>query len=78
MPYPFPPDLSQLVHEHMASGKYSSEDELLRAALRALAEEDEDIAAVKEAIFQWWSGDEGVPLDEAFESVRSTHRRDSH
>ena len=41
MPYPIPPDLSQLVHQHMASGKYTCEDDLLRSALRALTEEEE-------------------------------------
>ncbi len=78
MPYPFPPDLSQLVHEHMASGKYSSEDDLLRSALRALAEEEEDLAAVHEAIAEWRSGDDGVPLDEAFESIRTKYQPGSH
>jgi Arc/MetJ-type ribon-helix-helix transcriptional regulator len=39
MPYPLPSDLRALVGEQMASGKYASEDELLRCALLALAEE---------------------------------------
>ena len=46
MTYAFPPDLRELVGEQMASGKYASEDELLRHALRALSEEEEDLAAV--------------------------------
>ena len=33
MPYSFPPDLNALVEEFMASGKYASEDDLLRSAL---------------------------------------------
>ena len=44
MPYPFPPDLQTLVGEQMASGKYASEDELLRSALNALAEGEQDQA----------------------------------
>ncbi|MGZ3471493.1 MAG: hypothetical protein ACXVA6_16120, partial [Isosphaeraceae bacterium] len=36
MPYSFPPDVNELVCAHMSSGKYASEDELLRAALQAL------------------------------------------
>ena len=43
MLYPFPPDLQTLVGEQMASGKYASEDELLRRALLALAEEEQDL-----------------------------------
>jgi putative addiction module CopG family antidote len=50
MPYPFPPDLQTLVGEQMASGKYASEDELLRSALRALAEEEQDLDAVRESL----------------------------
>jgi len=50
MPYSFPPDVNELVCAHMSSGKYASEDELLRAALQALTEEEEDLAAVRESI----------------------------
>ena len=39
MTYPFPPDVQQLVREQMALGSFSSEDELLRAALHALEEQ---------------------------------------
>ena len=73
MPYSFPPDLSALVGEHMASGRYASEDDLLRSALRALSEEEEDIAAVREAIDEWRSGDPGIPLDAAVEVIRAKH-----
>ena len=50
----------------MSSGKYASEDELLRAALQALTEEEEDLAAVRESIGDWLAGDPGVPLESAF------------
>ena len=36
MPYMFPPELSQLVQQKMASGLYSSEDDLLVEAIHAL------------------------------------------
>ncbi len=36
MPYSFPPDVNELVCAYMSSGKYASEDELLRAALQAM------------------------------------------
>ncbi len=38
MPYQFPPDIDQLAKEQMASGLYASEDEMLHAALRSVAE----------------------------------------
>jgi Arc/MetJ-type ribon-helix-helix transcriptional regulator len=63
MPYSFPPDVNELVCAHMSSGKYASEDELLRAALQALTEEEEDLAAVRESIGDWLAGDPGVPLE---------------
>jgi hypothetical protein len=38
MSYQFPPDVDQLLKERMASGAYTSEDDVLRDALRALDE----------------------------------------
>lgn len=70
-PYPFPPDVSRLIAERMATGDYGSEDDLLRDALQALAEEKEDLQAVRDAIAEWRAGDEGVPLEDAFNRVRS-------
>jgi Arc/MetJ-type ribon-helix-helix transcriptional regulator len=70
MPYQFPPDVEQLFRERMASGHYSTEDDLLREALCALAEREDDLAAVREALAQFEAGDPGVTLDEAFADVR--------
>jgi Arc/MetJ-type ribon-helix-helix transcriptional regulator len=36
MSYQFPPDVEELIKQHLASGAYASEDELLRDAIRAL------------------------------------------
>lgn len=74
MTYAFPPDLRQLVGEQMASGKYASEDELLRHALRALSQEEEDLEAVGAALADWKSGDQGVSLDGAFDTLRARHK----
>ncbi len=74
MPYPFPPDLQELVLKQMASGRYTSEDELLRSALRALEEDEQDLEAVRESLADWHAGDPGVPLADAFASVRAKHR----
>ena len=37
---------------------------------RAPPDEDEDLAAVREAIAEWRAGDPGLPLDAAFDLVR--------
>ena len=70
MGYAFPPDIQERMGERMASGQYRSEDDLLRDALRALDEELDDLSAVQEAIAEWRAGDDGVPLDEGFDSIR--------
>ena len=75
MPYAFPPDVNELVCAHMSSGKYASEDELLRAALQALTEAEEDLAAIRESIDDWLAGDPGVPLESAFAAIRARHQR---
>lgn len=71
MPYRFPPDLEKLVSDRMASGRYETEDDLLRDALQALVEEESDLEALREAIEAFENGDEGVPLDEAIASIRA-------
>ena len=73
MTYQFPSDVQQIVRERMASGKYASEDEVLREALQALAEEEQDVEAVREAVAEWRAGDAGLPLDAAFASIRTNH-----
>jgi antitoxin ParD1/3/4 len=50
MPHEIPPDVEELVSEQMRSGSYESEDEVLRDALRALAEKNEDLAAIRAGI----------------------------
>ncbi len=72
MLYPFPPDLQKLIEARLASGQYSNEDEVLRDALRALTDEDEDLIAVREALAEWRAGDAGLPVSVAFEQVRRT------
>ena len=38
MTYRFPGDIAKLLREQMATGRYACEDDILREALRALAE----------------------------------------
>ncbi len=47
MAYSFPPDLQQLVHEELASGCYSSEDDLLLTAVKLLHQRQEDLREFK-------------------------------
>jgi len=73
MAYQFPPDVEQLVTQRMASGDYATEDDVLRDALRALAEQADDLAAVEAAVAGWRAGEEGQPLGEAFDEIRRKH-----
>ena len=47
MPYAFPPEIAEPVRRRVTSGQFLSEDEVLRAALRALDERDEEVAAIQ-------------------------------
>jgi Arc/MetJ-type ribon-helix-helix transcriptional regulator len=58
----------------VASGKNTSEVELLRSALRALAEHEHDLNAIRESLADWRAGDPGLPLDDAFAAIRAKHR----
>ena len=69
----FPPDLEEQLKERMASGQYASEDDVLREALRALKRQDEDVAALKEAIADMEAGDRGRSFDEFVDDFRKKH-----
>jgi Arc/MetJ-type ribon-helix-helix transcriptional regulator len=69
MLYPFPADVRRQIDDRLAAGHYASEDDLHRDPLRALAEEDEDLRAVEEAVAELDS-DPGLPIDEAFAALR--------
>lgn len=73
MSYEFPPYLKQLVDNHMSSGLYGSEDELLAAALESLVLDEEEVAAIQEGLDSYRAGTLGVPIDDAFERLRNMH-----
>jgi len=50
MQYPFPPEIGQLVTAQMATGKYSSENEVLLHALRTLQDYNESVADIQVGI----------------------------
>lgn len=76
MAYAFPPEVRQLVESAMATGRYPTEDDLLRDALDSLSAESAELQAIEAAINEWRHGDEGVPLDDAFETIRQRHQSD--
>lgn len=69
MSYPFPPDVAALVQQQMATGRFDSEDQVLREALERLAEDaiedDGDLAAILEGLEEIDQGVPGIPLEEA-------------
>ncbi len=73
MSYQFPPELSKLVKQHMAVGEFDSEDDLLLLALRTLEEKEADWIAVEESLSTLDQGEQGVSLQEAFDTVRHRH-----
>ncbi len=50
MAYQFPPDVEKLVHQQMEKGQYASEDDVLREALKRLARDQDDVAAIRAGI----------------------------
>ena len=78
MPYTIPPDVETLVAHQMATGRYQTEDDVLRSALEALTQQDEDLAAVQAAIDEWRQGDPGLPLDEVMRHILASATSGAH
>ena len=72
MPYTIPPDVETLVAHQMSTGRYQTEDDVLRSALEALTQLDEDLAAVQAAVDDWRQGDLGLPLNEVMRRIRES------
>lgn len=70
MPYAFPADVQQLIQAQLATGSYDSEDEVIRQALLVLQESEADFVAIQEALAERIAGDQGLPLDDAFDEIR--------
>jgi Arc/MetJ-type ribon-helix-helix transcriptional regulator len=66
MAYQSPPDVDELVREQMATGDFGTEDDVLREALRSLAEQRDDWNAIQVGLKTLDEGNPGVSLDEAF------------
>jgi putative addiction module CopG family antidote len=50
MPYNLPPDVQDQIKHQLATGHYSSEDDVLRAALQALSLRHDELAAIQVGI----------------------------
>ena len=72
MTYPFPPELDRLVRQKLASGDYTSEDEVLLEAMHALVDRDEAIAGIQEGIKHMDAG-RTRPLSEIDVELRNKH-----
>lgn len=65
-------EVAELVARHMESGKYQSHDELFRAALSTLAEQEADMDAIREGIADMEAG-RVQPLDVVFTEICREH-----
>jgi predicted transcriptional regulator len=73
MPYPFPPELGQLVQEGLATGAYASENDFLLEAVRALRERDEAVAGIREGLADLERG-RMRPLEAVDAALRNKYR----
>jgi hypothetical protein len=69
MSYAFPPEIQHLVEQNLATGKYSTENEVLQAALLALSDYHATIADVRQGMVDYEQG-LGEPLAGAVAEVR--------
>jgi predicted transcriptional regulator len=72
MSYGFTGAVEELVREHMASGKYESEDALLARALRVLSEHDATIRDITAGVEDEEAG-RFRPLREVDAALRQKH-----
>jgi Arc/MetJ-type ribon-helix-helix transcriptional regulator len=73
MQYQFPSDIEAQIQAQMATGNYRSHDDLFRVALEHLADQDRELRAIEESLDLLGAGDPGIPLADAFASVRAKY-----
>lgn len=69
----FPSDIEALIQSQMATGNYQSQEDLFRVALEQLADSDRELHAIEESLDLLDAGDPGLPLADAFASIRAKH-----
>ncbi len=67
-----PPDLDKQVKHHLASGRYQTEDDVLRDALRALAEEQNVLDDIRQGLEDLDVG-RGRSLEDIDADLRKKH-----
>jgi len=69
MPYAFPPEIKHLIDQNMATGLYSSEEDVLQAALHVLSDYNATVADIRQGMIDHENG-RGEPLSEAMADIR--------
>lgn len=72
MEYQFPPEVDSLVRSQMATGRYATEDELLKDALLTLSEREETLGDIRAGIEDMEAG-RIRPLDDVADDIRRKH-----
>jgi Arc/MetJ-type ribon-helix-helix transcriptional regulator len=78
MTYHLPADVEERVQTRMATGRYASEDDVLRDALDTLDTLEADAREVQVAIDAVKDGDAPLPLDQAFDALRKRYDPAAH
>ena len=69
----FSADVEERVQARMATGRYASEDDVLRDALDTLDAVEADAREIQVAIDAVKEGDSPVPLNQAFDALRKKY-----
>jgi Arc/MetJ-type ribon-helix-helix transcriptional regulator len=69
MSYAFPPQIRELIDQNLATGIYTSEEDVLQAALHALSDYHATIADIREGMIDYEQG-RGEPLSQAMADIR--------
>ena len=67
-----PPDLEEQVKHYLAIGQYRTEEDVLRDALRALAEEQATLDDIRQGL-EDLDADRGRPLEDVDADLRKKH-----
>ena len=71
MAYQFPSDVQQLIREGMALGNFATEDDMIRDALLAFIQRNEDLAAIQAGVADMDAG-RFRPIREVDAEIRSS------
>jgi Arc/MetJ-type ribon-helix-helix transcriptional regulator len=69
MSYAFPPEIRKLIDQSLATGVYSSDEDVLQAALHVLSDYHATIADIRQGMVDY-EVRRGEPLSEAIADIR--------